>query len=65
MLDNHERHLEFIRLSTPTQDDAGATVITGAPTGAMDWTVDFQDPEEDSSAGDPNHTPEESDRTAR
>ena len=42
-----------------------ATVITGAPTGAMDWTVDFQDPEEDSSAGDPNHTPEESDRTAR
>jgi len=65
VLDNHERHLEFIRLSTPTQDDAGATVITGAPTGAMDWTVDFQDPEEDSSAGDPNHTPEESDRTAR
>lgn len=61
VLDNHERHLEFIRLSTPSQDEAGSTVITGAPTGAIDWTRDFQDPDhEQPDDGENPHTPEES-----
>lgn len=51
VLDNHERHLEFIRLSGVTPVEiargvtpvTGATEIIGAETGLIDWSQDFKD----------------------
>lgn len=53
VLDNHERHLEFIRISgvTPVEiangisPTTGATSIIGAENAVTDWSVDFRDDE--------------------
>lgn len=41
VLDNHERHQEFIRLSGPSIEDTGSTEIIGSSVAITDWSMDF------------------------
>ena len=44
VLDNHERHIEFIRISGPTVEEAGSTEIIGSSVATTDWSMDFTAP---------------------
>ncbi len=46
VLDNHERHQEFIRLSGPNVEDTGSTEIIGSSVAITDWSMDFPSTDE-------------------
>ncbi|WP_129662317.1 choline BCCT transporter BetT [Rothia uropygialis] len=46
VLDNHERHIEFIRISGPTVEEAGSTEIIGSSVATTDWSMDFTAPQD-------------------
>lgn len=52
VLDNHERHQEFIRLSGSNVEDAGSTEIIGSSVAITDWSMDFPSTGEHIGSGD-------------